>query len=884
MNKLPDENSLRDKVKTGESWKKSHSGDNSIPISKNARQDVESIISSNKILTAAGAKKDPLDYADISDSLLDFDMSLDKQSELQCLLQKCNVPSTTILQKHSDSNQKSKNILKVHNATAAVNKSSHSQKKLNRNERRIQKLGQIITHKPDFEETLSSKIPNREEFTIEPMNSAINDERHRDSVGHGLLRNIALNDECTIETIPAKNSKSSDFNSLKNKWVTTESFSKVTNNLFELSKDSKIKRSHSNRNETQFSNPVHRLGTNPSISVRELFPGEEEMNLQCSIEFGNVKGVTPEGWEKCNSTIQYDNYTKKLWQELQKPYGNQSSFLKHLVLLEKYYRNGDLVLSQHANYNALTYSESVQNRLRSFDNIPTNGEIPTTLTPNGSLVVSFPHNGANLSSSLTHSEVELTKKTDVDFRKPSLNITAGKSLLKSNNQTSCTAKPSKASKGEGERKSSKSATSAVVDQAAVSKPSKLPVCLAQLEKLGNQLTPIQAPVAPRPPTPRPEAGKSPAEVRVPPVPSSIGAQDKVATPKTEAAAKSKASSLPPELIAINLTPLQNKSMENIFKNLQNVKASSTPVSSASLAIAPPALNNISPIPSSSQGKALKFTPIAPKESKKSSKNVNKQWRPTLIPITDESKARNVHDVLHKTADGRRLPSLVKVTSGGKPYHITIEDYNRMCIMRREKLQQEKSAKLTKNQQAAGSPTGDAPIEAAAKPASPTPTDTEKLTVQKTKELSPRPSTPKIDNNNDAVKLALPDVDILKSVSLKNVTIAPIPPTSEAKTVTTNCNTPLSLEASAMNALPLIISQLNSSLSVTAEPILSVGSPSPTPLTSQAIIMPKIPKSLTVIPQTVVSSRAASPAAEPPSVLPLPAVTVVPATAVSPTEP
>ncbi|KAI4462832.1 serine/arginine repetitive matrix 2 [Holotrichia oblita] len=115
---------------------------------------------------------------------------------------------------------------------------------------------------------------------------------------------------------------------------------------------------------------VQRLGSNPSISVRQLFPGEEDLPLQGCVDFHNVKERTPEGWEKCSSTIQFDLDTKQLWQELQKPYGNQSSFLRHLILLEKYFRNGDLVLSPNASHHSVNYSESVQNRLRAYDNTP----------------------------------------------------------------------------------------------------------------------------------------------------------------------------------------------------------------------------------------------------------------------------------------------------------------------------------------------------------------------------------------------------------------------------------------------------------------------------------------------------------------------------------
>ncbi|XP_034951154.1 uncharacterized protein east isoform X2 [Chelonus insularis] len=112
---------------------------------------------------------------------------------------------------------------------------------------------------------------------------------------------------------------------------------------------------------------VQRLGANPSISVRTLFPGEEEMGLHANIEFSNVREVTPQGWEKCATIIQYDRDTKLLWQELQRPYGNQSSFLRHLILLEKYYRSGDLVLAPNASRNAINYSTSVQNRLISYE-------------------------------------------------------------------------------------------------------------------------------------------------------------------------------------------------------------------------------------------------------------------------------------------------------------------------------------------------------------------------------------------------------------------------------------------------------------------------------------------------------------------------------------
>lgn len=122
-----------------------------------------------------------------------------------------------------------------------------------------------------------------------------------------------------------------------------------------------------NNNSNDITPVVQRLGANPSISVRTLFPGEEEMNLHVNIEFQNVREVTPQGWEKCATMIQYDRETKLLWQQLQRPYGNQSSFLRHLILLEKYYRAGDLILAPNASRNAINYSTSVQNRLISYE-------------------------------------------------------------------------------------------------------------------------------------------------------------------------------------------------------------------------------------------------------------------------------------------------------------------------------------------------------------------------------------------------------------------------------------------------------------------------------------------------------------------------------------
>lgn len=355
------------------------------PKSANAQplvEDIESLISSNKI-PVPGAKpseSNPQSDASESDVISDVEtplLPLDKQTELRYLLQKQNNPAQ--FQQKPNLTQKQRNILKVHNL--GIQKAGQQQRILDKNTKRVHKIGQIVTNK----DKISKKESETEMFDIEKAKEIT------------LLKNISLNDECTIETIP--NKKPADINTLKNKWQMSESFTQVKKNLSELSKKLTVEKDPKKNSDSKYSNPVKRLETNPSISVRELFPGEEEMNLQCNIEFNNVKGVTPEGWEKCNTMIQYDQETKKLWTELQRPYGNQSSFLRHLILLEKYFRSGDLVLAHNASPHAANYSTSVQSRLRAYDNIP-------------------PEQSRRESVSL------------IEFRKkPSVN---GKSLLKSN--------------------------------------------------------------------------------------------------------------------------------------------------------------------------------------------------------------------------------------------------------------------------------------------------------------------------------------------------------------------------------------------------------------------------------------------------------------------
>lgn len=318
------------------------------------------------------------------------------------------------------------------------------------------------------------------------------------------------------------------------------------------------------------------LKSNPNISMRELFPGEEEMALQINLPFNSSAAQrTPEGWVKVQMTVQYDDVTKALWERLQRPYGNQSSFIRHLILLEKYYRDGDLILSPSASNSATSYSESVRNRLRSYDNLPSKN------TPDFS----------------SNSEITILPASKAK-NKSNETQQSGSSLLK--------------------RKASQNDTS-----------------------------------------PKPKVAK------VEPVP---------AQPKK---------SSPPELISFNQEKPKRSSRSN---SKGSDKESSTPNSAATTNTT----QSGSSTPASGASGNVIVLPetLTPQERKQCMKS----WRPTLIPITGSAQLLNSNGQLYQTADGRKLPELVQVMSGGKPYHISIYDYNKMCIIRREKLQQQMKQK------------------------------------------------------------------------------------------------------------------------------------------------------------------------------------------------
>lgn len=163
------------------------------------------------------------------------------------------------------------------------------------------------------------------------------------------------------------------------------------------------------------------LRGNPNISMRELFHGEEDLGVQFKVPFGcSSSQRTPEGWTRVHTFLQYDEPTRRLWEKLQKPYGNQSSFLRHLILLEKYYRNGDLVLAPHASPNASVYTQTVRQRLNSYDhghcggllqgNVKTNANSSSSSSsPNAQSNADANANSSSSSSSCSpHAQTQVT--------------------------------------------------------------------------------------------------------------------------------------------------------------------------------------------------------------------------------------------------------------------------------------------------------------------------------------------------------------------------------------------------------------------------------------------------------------------------------------------
>lgn len=110
-----------------------------------------------------------------------------------------------------------------------------------------------------------------------------------------------------------------------------------------------------------------------------------------------------------------------MYQSLLRPYGNQSSFLRHLVILEKYFREGNLVLKEGASSKAQRYINTVNNRIQACNGVVYNPVKNSTVvsdesTPQTSIVNATSKvdtgNLSNVNSS-TVTQVTLTPEVSV---------------------------------------------------------------------------------------------------------------------------------------------------------------------------------------------------------------------------------------------------------------------------------------------------------------------------------------------------------------------------------------------------------------------------------------------------------------------------------------
>lgn len=111
-------------------------------------------------------------------------------------------------------------------------------------------------------------------------------------------------------------------------------------------------------------------------------PGENELPLVGELKQEDNLGRN--GWEKYTLSLQFDRETKRLWNELQRPYGNQSSFLRHLVMLEKYWRSGSLVLAENADPRAVKYNQRARTRVQAYESVsarPVSTFVVSSMTP-----------------------------------------------------------------------------------------------------------------------------------------------------------------------------------------------------------------------------------------------------------------------------------------------------------------------------------------------------------------------------------------------------------------------------------------------------------------------------------------------------------------------
>lgn len=517
---------------------------------------------------------------------------------------------------------------------------------------------------------------------------------------------------------------------------------------------------------------VKRLNSNTSISVRQLFPGEEDLPLNAHIDFNTIKERTPEGWEKSNCTIQYDVDTKSLWSELQKPYGNQSSFLRHLILLEKYFRNGDLVLTPNASHHSSNYTESVQNRLRAYDNIPSLSIGASSSAASGNTTNTGPIDVSSVStqqlqplSSLLQQYSKTTMPPNRPIRKSSPPSLTSMSQLRE--------------------------PPLLVNAANI--PKSTPISLAHLTNLVSNSGAVSLNLGPS-------------------VATSVSAVLNSNT-SSSASSNTNAAAVSANGIAVTTTGLST-----------NVGSPAKPSK------VPPGLISLQP------GTNKPVTPLSkssPPPSQKIKFPITKNWRPNLIPIDPTKKIE-------------KRTGLVQVISGGKPYHITLEDYKKMCAIKRtfdlrqKRLQEQKSMMMNMS---GGSPVPSGPSGASAATMSTSPTNN----------LPPQMKALNNHNNNNSAA-AIKSLAPRKSLTISKTAVSRTEETSSSTAASAlplsapslNCSTENSLEKLDKHVENLEV-QFNSEKSPIVPPLLPPLMSTPSPM----MHMPKIPKSLTVIPQTVV---------------------------------
>lgn len=410
---------------------------------------------------------------------------------------------------------------------------------------------------------------------------------------------------------------------------------------------------------------ISNLRTNPNISMRELFPGEEEMGLNLSIPFGN-SWRTPDGWQKVTSTIQYDEPTRKLWEDLQKPYGNQSSFIRHLLLLEKYFRNGDLLLVPNANHNAITYCESVQHRLQAFDNIPPRS---VSILPQNSSTQSAAMDFASAKSITTANKAVTISK--VSAQQPPSQSAATKQTppalsITANPKPSTNDSPSTSLLKSSVAQIPRSTKSYTVTTEPINQADKIDLTKQATNSISNSTA----------------ASTSSS--------TTASANTAAATPKN------KNPGLPPELICIatssadkapppsyqmqmqltlqqqiqqqhqNSLRLPKQVLQNIMPGTMNPAATNQITSPKKQPTTQPQSTNTNAnkSPTNSNQNSSSTAPNVtrlPEQLTDAERRDSKNWRPTLMPITAEKN--NSDGKLYQTADGRRLPYLVQVQSG-----------------------------------------------------------------------------------------------------------------------------------------------------------------------------------------------------------------------------